>query len=58
MLRPFSSTSSLAGSRKTRPIVCPWLFDTQVLEMSIQIRRAGGSEKLRDGELEGVGEFL
>jgi len=41
-----------------RPVVRPWLFDAQVLEVLGQVRRAGGREELGDGEFEGVGEFL
>ena len=41
-----------------QPVVRPWLFDAQILEMLGEIRRAGRGEELGDGELEGVGEFL
>ena len=41
-----------------RPVIRPRLFDADVLEMGVEIRRAGRGEELGDGEFESVGEFF
>jgi len=41
-----------------RPVVGPWFFDAEILEVFGQVRRAGRSQELGDGEFEGVGEFF
>ena len=41
-----------------RTIVRPRLLDAEVFEMLGEVRGAGRGEELRDGELEGVGEFF
>ncbi len=41
-----------------RTIVRPRLFDAQILEVPGEIRRAGRSQDLGDGEIEGVGQLF